>query len=154
MEYKYYWEDFVAGDRRKIGARRIEQDEMIEFAKQYDPQPFHVDPEAAQGSFFGGLIASGWQTCGIVMRIMCDAYLNESASLGSPGLDNIRWSKPVRPGDTLEVEREILESRVSNSKPDIGIVKTRWIVTNQDGEVVMTMEGFGMFRRRHPGRAN
>jgi acyl dehydratase len=88
------------------------------------------------------------------MRIMCDAYLNESASLGSPGLDNIRWSKPVRPGDTLEVEREILESRVSNSKPDIGIVKTRWIVTNQDGEVVMTMEGFGMFRRRHPGRAN
>jgi acyl dehydratase len=150
MEYKYYWEDFKPGETLVLGERKIERDEIIAFAKEYDPQPFHVDEDAAKKSFFGGLIASGWQTCGIVMRMMCDHYLCDSASLGSPGVDNIRWLKPVRPGDTLRVERTILESRASNSKPDIGIVKTRWNVYNQRNEEVMSMEGLGMFRRRHP----
>ena len=153
MSYKYYWEDFVVGDRLQLGSRTLTAEEIIEFAKQYDPQPFHVDPVAAEASFFGGLIASGWQTCGIVMRLMCDSYLNDSASLGSPGIDNIRWLKPVRPGDQLTAVREVVESRPSSSKPDIGIVKSRWLVTNQRDELVMSMEGLGMFRRRHPGGA-
>ncbi|MEO6023543.1 MAG: MaoC family dehydratase [Burkholderiales bacterium] len=150
MAVKYYWEDFKVGDRAVLGERTLEKDEIIQFAKQFDPQAFHVDEQAAEKSFFGGIIASGWHTCGLAMRMMCDAYLVDSASLGSPGVDNIRWLKPVRPGDTLRFEREFLESRPSSSKPDVGILKTRWEVFNQRNEMVMSMEGVGLFKRRHP----
>ena len=152
MTAKYYWEDFKVGDRAVLGERTLQKDEIIQFAKQFDPQVFHVDEQAAEKSVFGGLIASGWHTCGIAMRMMCDAYLLDSASLGSPGVDNIRWLKPVRPGDTLRFEREFLESRPSSSKPDVGILKTRWEVFNQRNEMVMSMEGVGMFKRRHPAK--
>ncbi len=148
MTYKYYFEDFKAGDVISLGERTLGKDEIIAFAREFDPQPFHVDEEAANQSMFGGLIASGWHTCAIVMRMMCDSHLNECASLGSPGLDNIRWLQPVRPGDTLRADRVILETRVSQSKPSVGIIKSRWEVRNQKGEMVMTMEGFGMFGRR------
>jgi acyl dehydratase len=151
MTFKYYWEDFHVGERIQIGEKRIERDEIIEFASKYDPQSFHVDETAAKASTFGGLIASGWHTCSLVMRMMCDAYLLESASLGSPGLDNIKWVKPVRPGDTLRAFRTVLETRASKSKPDIGVVKTLWEVLNQNDETVLTMEGYGMFYRRNPG---
>lgn len=151
MTFKYYWEDFHVGERIQIGEKRIEKDEIVEFASKYDPQSFHVDEEVAKTSKFGGLIASGWHTCSIVMRMMCDAYLLESASLGSPGLDNIKWLKPVRPGDTLRAFRTVLETRASKSKPDIGVVKTLWEVLNQKDETVLTMEGYGMFYRRNPG---
>lgn len=146
-----FWEDFKVGEVEQIGARKVERDEVIAFAKQFDPQPFHVDEAAAKESMYGGLIASGWHTCAMVMRMMCDAYLLESASAGSPGIDKLRWLKPVRPGDILRAQRTTLESRISKSRPEIGIVSNRWEVFNQDGEMVMSMEGYGMFRRRNPG---
>ena len=153
MQPEIYWEDFKVGDTELMGEKLVDKAEVIAFATAYDPQPFHIDEEAARRSFFGGLIASGWHTCGMVMRMMCDSYLNKSASLGSPGVDNVRWLKPVRPGDTIRATRQVLETRASSSKPDIGIVKSRWDVHNQNGELVMTMEGIGMFRRRNPGGA-
>jgi acyl dehydratase len=149
MEYEYYWEDFRVGEKVELGTCRVEKDEIVAFAKQFDPQPFHVDEEAAKTSIFGGLIASGWHTCALVMRLMCDSYLVKAASLGSPGVDKVRWLKPVRPGDTIRATRTSLECRPSSSKPDVGIVKSRWDVFNQHGEQVMAMEGYGMFRRRN-----
>ena len=136
----------------EMGSHTFSEAEIIDFARQFDPQPFHVDPVAAKDSFFKGLIASGWHTCAIAMRLMVDKYVARSASLGSPGLDNIRWLAPVRAGDTISYRRTTTASRPSESKPDIGLVHSRWEAVNQRGEKVMTMEGWGMFRRRHPGK--
>ena len=147
----YYWEDFTVGDTSVLGEKVVDKEEMIAFATAYDPQPFHIDETAAKESFFGGLIASGWHTCAMVMRMMVDSYLRDSASLGSPGVENVRWLKPVRPGDTIRAQRRVLETRPSQTKPRIGIVKHRWEVFNQDGDLVMSMEGYGMFERRNPG---
>ncbi|MEO8157342.1 MAG: MaoC family dehydratase [Betaproteobacteria bacterium] len=146
-----YWEDFKVGEVEQIGDRLVDRDEVVAFARQYDPQSFHVDEPAAKKSMYGGLIASGWHTCAMVMRMMCDAYLLDSDSVGSPGIDNLKWLKPVRPGDTLSARRTTLETRASKSKPDIGIVNNLWEVFNQNGEMVMSMQGYGMFRRRNPG---
>ena len=151
MAYKYYWEDFKVGEVHQIGEKRVEKDEIIVFAKQFDPQPFHVDEAAANASAYGGLIASGWHTVALVMRMMCDSYMLDSASLGSPGVENLKWLKPVRPGDTIRAQRTTLEVRASASRPEMGLVKTRWEVFNQNGEQVMAMEGYGMFGRRNPG---
>jgi acyl dehydratase len=147
MAFKYYWEDLTAGETVDIGSYTISAEEIIAFAKQFDPQPFHVDPEKAKESIYGGLIASGWHTCSIAMRLMCDAYVNYAASMGSPGLEEVRWLKPVRPGDTLRATRTIEESRPT-SKPDRGLVLTRWDMYNQKGEHVLTMRGYGLFGRR------
>jgi acyl dehydratase len=147
-QYKYYWEDFPVGKVTEFGGITLTQEDIMRFAKEFDPQPFHVDEDAAKQSVFGGIIASGWHTCGLAMRMMCDAYLLESASLGSPGVENIRWLKPVRPGDTLRVRSVVLEARPLESKPHVGLVRNRWEVLNQKGEEVMQMEGFGMFKRR------
>jgi acyl dehydratase len=143
-----YWEDFPPGSTLEIGSHRFTEAEIIAFATQFDPQPFHVDPVAAKASFFGGLIASGWHTCSVAMRLMVDSYVGRSASLGSPGLDNIRWLAPVRAGDTITYRRRITAARVSESKPGIGLVQSQWEAVNQRGEKVMTMEGWAMFRRR------
>ena len=145
-----YWEDFIPGETVEIGRHTFGEQEMIEFARQFDPQPFHTDPDAAQHSFFGGLIASGWHTCAIAMRLMVEYYIAQSASAGSPGVENIRWPAPVRPGDTITYRRVILESRPSKSKPDLGLLRSRTEASNQRGEIVMTMEGWGLFRRRPP----
>ena len=150
MTVKYYYEDLALTPSNDLGTRTVSREDIIRFAREFDPQPFHVDEEAAKKSPYGGLIASGWMTCAMVMRMMCDGYLAESASLGSPGIDNLRWLKPVRPGDTISVLRKTLEARKSASKPDMGIVKSLWEVSNQHGELVMTMEGIGMFRCRPP----
>ena len=150
MSFKYYWEDFPVGKVLDLGTRHVTREEIIEFAGRFDPQPFHVNEEAAKASSYGGLIASGWHTVSMTMRLMCDGYLLESASLGSPGVDQVRWLKPVRPGDTLTARMTVLESRMSASKPDRGTSKSLWEVFNQNGELVMTMEGMGMFRRREP----
>ncbi|MEN3363147.1 MAG: hypothetical protein V7606_421 [Burkholderiales bacterium] len=147
-QFKIYFEDFKVGNTINAGSRTITEDEIISFAKQYDPQPFHVDKEAAKESIYGGLIASGWQTCGIMMRLVVDGCLHEAATLGSPGIDEIRWLKPVRPGDTLTVTLTTLESRPSVSKPDRGLVVNAWQATNQHGEVAATLKGVGMFLRR------
>jgi len=151
MSYKYYWEDFYPGQVREIGGYSLSEEEIIEFAGKYDPQPFHLDKDKAQQSYFGGLIASGWQTASMCMRMICDLYLIEAASLGSPGVDEVRWVKPVRPGDTLRLKATVIETHASNSRPDMGTVRSRSEVYNQHGELVMHMSGVGMFRRRSPG---
>lgn len=148
---RIYWEDFHPGKEIDLGEYQVTRDEILEFARRYDPQPFHTDEDAARESIYGGLIASGWHTCAMMMRLLCDAVLSDAASLGSPGVESVRWLKPVRPGDTLRARMRILETRASRSKPDRGIIKSRWEVENQDGETVMTMEGIGMYRRREPG---
>ncbi len=150
MSYKYYWEDFYPGKVLETGGASLSEEEIIEFAKKYDPQPFHIDPELARQSFFGGLIASGWQTASLCMRMICDLYLLDAASLGSPGIDELRWVKPVHPGDTLRLKSTVLETRASTSRPDMGTVRSRSEVYNQHGELVMHMSGVGMFRRRTP----
>lgn len=128
----------------------VTREAVLAFAGQFDPQPFHLDEAAAEASLFGRLAASGWHTCAMAMRMMCDEYLLDAASLGSPGLENLRWLKPVHPGDTLHMRMDVLEARPMNSKPTVGLVKSRWEVRNQHDEPVLTMEGWGMFRRR-PG---
>ncbi|TMA22466.1 MAG: MaoC family dehydratase [Deltaproteobacteria bacterium] len=148
---KYYWEDFAVGTVREFGGMTLEKADIVRFARDWDPQPFHVDEEAAKRSPYGGLIASGWQTCAAAMRMCCDAYLLDAASVGSPGVENVRWVKPVRPGDTLKVRLEVLDARPLKSKPGVGLVKNRWQLFNQDGEEVMQMEGYGMFLQRPRG---
>lgn len=145
---RWWWEDFVPGSVREFGASTVTREAVIAFARDFDPQPFHLDDDAAQASLFGGLSASGWHTCAMAMRMMCDDHLLASSSLGSPGIDRLRWLQPVRPGDTLRVRLEVLESRPMNSRPGVGLVRSRWEVLNQRDEVVLTMEGWGMFRRR------
>jgi acyl dehydratase len=143
-----YLEDFVPGQVRESPPRTLTKDEILAFAREYDPQPFHVDERAAKGSVYGGLIASGWQTIGIMMRLMWDTFLKDTVSLGSPGCDEIRWLKPVRPGDTLRARFTITEVTPSRSKPDRGIVRTFTEILDQRGEIVMTVRGLGMFGRR------
>jgi acyl dehydratase len=146
-----YFEDFVVGLRRELGSRSLSAEQMIGFAREYDPQPFHIDAEAAARSPFGTLIASGWQTCALTMRILCDSFLLDSASMGSPGVDEVRWTKPVRPGDTLTVFSTVIEARASRSKPDRGVVVSTTEVVNQHGEIVMTMRGMTMLATRPAG---
>ena len=143
-----YWEDFREGEVREFGRTTVKHDDIVRFASEFDPQPFHIDDAAAAGSLYGGLIASGWHTAAIAMRMMCDEYLLRAASLGSPGLDSLKWLLPVRPGDILSVRLTILETRPLESKPGVGLLKSRHEVLNQDRQVVMRMEGYGMFRRR------
>lgn len=143
------WEDFKVGDSIELGRHTFTEEEMLDFGRRFDPQPFHADPAAAKASFFGGLIASGWLTCAIGMRLMVDSYLGRSRSLGSPGVENIRWLKPVRPGDTLTYRRIVVESRASATRKHMGLVKHRWEAVNQHGSLVFTMEGWGMFGRNN-----
>ncbi len=144
----WYFEDFVVGATIPVGTRTVTEEEIIVFARQFDPQPFHVDQEAAAKSMFGGIIASGWHTCSMIMRLMVDGFLKESTSLGSPGVDEVRWIKPVRGGDTLSVTTTILDVKPSGSRPDRGVVWTEWRASNQHGELVATIKGMGMFGRR------
>jgi len=149
--FKYYWEDFPVGRVREVGGITVSREDIVAFARQFDPQPFHLDEGAARLSMFGGLIASGWHTCALAMRMICDAYLLDTASAGSPGVDNVRWLKPVRPGDTLRLRIEVIEARALQSRPELGLVRNRWEMSNQNGETVLRMEGSGMIRRREAG---
>jgi acyl dehydratase len=132
-----YFEDYAVGATNECGSVSVDEASIVAFAKEFDPQPFHADPEAAAAGPFGGLIASGWHTAALVMRLLVDNYLSAEASLGSPGLDEIRWPYPVRPDDTLRVRATVVESRRSLSKPDRGIIKTMVEAVNQDGRTVM-----------------
>jgi acyl dehydratase len=147
-EPKLWWEDFAVGSMKEFGGHTLTKEEIVRFAGEFDPQPFHLDEEVARQSLFGALAASGWHTCSLVMRMMCDAYLLDAASLGSPGLENIKWLKPVLVGDTLRVRMQVLEARVMNSRPSVGLVRSQWHALNQRDEPVLSMEGWGMFRRR------
>ncbi len=143
-----YLEDFKPGQVREFGHHTFTREEIIAFARQYDPQPFHVDEEAARRSIYGGLIASGWQTAAVSFRLVVDGLIGDVASMGSPGLDELRWLRPVRPGDTISVRTEVLEVRPSRSKPDRGVVRVRYETLNQRGETVLTWIGMGLFARR------
>jgi acyl dehydratase len=144
----WYWDDFREGEVREFGMTLVKHDDIVRFASEFDPQPFHLDDAAGAKSLFGGLVASGWHTAAMAMRMICDAYLLRSASLGSPGIEQLKWLQPVRPGDTLHMRLVVLETRPLQSKPGVGLVKSRHEVLNQHGQVVMQMEGYGMFRRR------
>ena len=143
-----YFDDYMPGTTHDCGSVSVSQAEIISFATQFDPQPFHVDPEAAARGPFGGLVASGWHTAALVMRQLVDHYLPAEASLGSPGLDEVRWPDPVRPGDTLRVRATVLEARRSQSRPDRGIIKTVIEAVNQDGRMVMRATGTNFLRVR------
>ncbi|OBS31970.1 dehydratase [Tepidimonas fonticaldi] len=148
---RIWWEDLAVGDSRDLGSLTVTEEEIVAFARQYDPQPFHLDPEAARHSVFGALCASGWHTCALAMRLMVTNFLHESSSLGSPGLESLKWLKPVFPGDELRLRHTIVDKRPMGKRPDVGLVRTVWALFNQHGEQVLHMEGWGMFRRREPG---
>ena len=143
-----YFEDYLPGAVHEFGSITIRESEIIDFARRFDPQPFHIDPVVAKQSPFGGLIASGWHTAGIAMRLLVDNYVSKAASLGSPGVDEIRWRKPVRPDDTLSVRVTVLESKLSRSKPGQGTIRSYVEVINQHQEVVMTWKALGLIRCR------
>lgn len=149
---KLYWEDFQVGKTLTYGARTVTREEIVEYASEFDPQPFHVDEEAAAGSPFGGLIASGWHTASLFMRMLVDHVLCRASSMGSPGVKTLRWLKPVRPGDTLSVHHTTLRKAVHPRRPELGFIDNGFDITNQHGEVVMHMESSGMFLLRHPQR--
>ncbi|MCW0198612.1 MaoC family dehydratase [Sphingopyxis sp.] len=147
-----YYEDIEIGVVRRFGSKEVVREEVIDFASKYDPQPFHLDDEAAAQTYFGRLSASGWHTGAMMMRMMVDDMkLHEQAGLGSPGIEDLRWLKPVYPGDTLRCESEILEKRRSGSRPEMGIIQSRMTVFNQHDEPVMTMRSAGLIRVRDVG---
>jgi acyl dehydratase len=145
-----YFEDFHIGDVLEVGSVSVTQADIIAFATQYDPQSMHTDPGAASFTIYGGLIASGWHTVALFMRLLVDSVVAKTSSLGSPGVEELRWPLPVRPGDTLSGSMEILETRVSNSRPSMGIVRWRGTVRNQHGQLVLSLVGTNFFGRR-PG---
>ena len=153
MKDYWYFEDFEPGQDIDLGSRTVTEDEIVEFARQYDPQPFHVDRDAAAESIYGGVIASGWHTCAMMMRLVVDGLLGKSSSMGSPGLDGVRWLAPVRAGDTLNVHYQTVQVKASASKPDRGVVWSQWVAINQHGATVCTVDGMGMFGRRPGGES-
>ncbi|WP_020497702.1 MaoC family dehydratase [Sciscionella marina] len=143
-----YFEDYVPGSCYEFGEASVDEAQIIEFAREYDPQSFHTDPEAAADGPFGGLIASGWQTAALMMRLFATHYLSSVASLGGPGVDELRWLRPVRPGDSLRLRVTVLEASPSNSKPDRGLVRTRAELLAPDGEPVFSAIVLNFLRRR------
>ncbi len=150
---RIWWEDLEVGQVRDLGSLSPTREDILAFAGQFDPQPFHLDDEAARASVFGALCASGWHTCAMAMRLMVTNFLHETSSLGSPGLESLKWLKPVFPGDVLRLQHTITEKRPMNSRPDVGLVRTVWEMFNQKGEKVLHMEGYGMFRLKEPPRS-
>ena len=150
MAIKYYWEDFSPGRVFETAKRTLSEEDIVRFAREYDPQTYHTDADAARHSPFGGLIASGWQTGAVGMRLMCDGYLIESSCVGSPGIDEMRFIKPVRPGDTLRLRSSVIESAPSKKQPNRGTVLYRWETLNQNGEVALSMLGRQLYLRRAP----
>ena len=145
---KYYLDDFSTDWTAEYGPRRVSREEIIGFAAQFDPQPMHLDEEAARHTMLGWLAASGWHTCCIMMKMIADGLLLDTASMGAPGIDEVKWLKPVRPGDELIVRGSVLSARASQSKPDRGFVSCDWKGWNQHGEQVIEIKGVGMYGRR------
>lgn len=144
-----YFEDIHPGTKSAFGRYEVTREEVIDFATKYDPQPFHLDDEAAAKTFFGKVAASGWHTCAMMMRMMADNMKdNEQAGLGSPGVDELRWLKPVYPGDVLRCESEVLDKTPSKSRPDLGSYRARATVLNQDDVAVLEFISIGLIRKR------
>ena len=144
-----YFEDYTVGVEQEVGSVGMSESDIIEFANKYDPQDFHTDPEKAASGPFEGLIASGWHTISVVMRLLVDKYLNSASSLGSPGIDELRWLAPVRPGDVLTVKAKVSDARRSNSNPSRGLIHTSVNVSNQEGVMVMTMKAINLVACRN-----
>jgi acyl dehydratase len=145
-----YFEDYVPGSTHEFGLITIDEEQIVAFGKQFDPQIFHTDPEAAKSSIYGGLIASGWHTASLMMREVVRYYLPRAASLGSPGVDELRWYLPVRPSDRLSVRMTVLETSRSRSKPDRGVVTSLFEVLNQERKVIMSTKGVNFILCRSP----
>jgi acyl dehydratase len=145
-----YWEDFEVGETTEVGSVDVTREEIVEFARRYDPQTFHIDEAAAADGPYGGLIASGWHTAALYMGLFVRTILLDAASMGSPGVEELRWTAPVRPGDRFTGRVTVTGSEPSSTRPDRGTVFTTSEVLNQDGVVVMTMKARGFFRRREP----
>lgn len=148
QEIDLFWEDLQPGAHFELGSHLVSQDEIIAFGKQFDPQPFHTDPVRARQSIFGGLIASGWHTASIWMRLYFDAVLSHAASLGSPGVNQLQWLSPVHPGDELTGSVVAISARLSKSRPERGLVEVRGELRDQTGEVKVRLTAWGLFGRR------
>jgi acyl dehydratase len=144
-----YFEDVQVGETMRFGRYQVTREEIAEYARQFDPQPFHLDEEAARQSIFGGLIASGWHTGAMFIRMVCEGMVPSHATAGAKGFDDLRWLKPVRPGDVLSVESEVRE-KIEGRRPDVGTVKVESRIRNQRGEVVMSLVSLVLYRRRLP----
>ncbi|OQW56075.1 MAG: enoyl-CoA hydratase [Proteobacteria bacterium SG_bin9] len=142
------FEDFSPGHFGTFGPRHVSRDEIIEFAKEYDPQPMHLDDEAANKSMLRGLSGSGWHLCSLMMRMICDGFINRTASLGAPGMNEVRWMSPLRPGDDLTLDVTVVEKRVSNSRPEMGFVTFDYVIKNAKGETLMSAQCPMMVRRK------
>ncbi len=145
-----YFDDFEIGEVIDLGKTSATAEQIIDFARQFDPQPFHLDAVAAKDSIFGGLVASGWHTCSLIMRQLVDHLLSDSASLGSPGMDEVRWIKPLRPDMVMSVRFTVQDLKASRSKPDRGVVFSLFEGIGPDGELIVSCKGRGMYRRRPP----
>ncbi len=143
-----WFEDYVEGSALEFGPLTVDEAEVIDFGRRFDPQPFHVDPAAAAAGPYGGLIASGWHTCSLMMRLLAEQYLSPASSLGSPGIDQLRWILPVRPGDELTLRTTVREARRSRTKPDRGLVRTHVELVNQSGAVVLSLLAMNLVRTR------
>jgi len=148
MNEPRFWEDYQVGEKFPLGSMSLSEREIVDFARQFDPQSFHTDAAAAKASLYGGVIASGWHLVCKLMRLFVDNYLDPRTALGSPGVDEVRWLKPVRPGDTISASVECAAKVPSKSRPQMGVVHENWTATNQNGEVVLTLRGVTMVRRR------
>lgn len=146
-----FLDDLAAGQIYQLGSTTLSEEDIVSFAEQYDPQSFHIDPEAAASSIYGGVIASGWQTVCVFMRLFVDGLLERAAAMGSPGIDELRWLKPVRPGDRLDARVEVIGTRPSKSKPDRGLAKLRCVVADKTGDEVLTFVANVLFQRRETG---
>lgn len=146
-----WFEDYVVGTMAEHGTVVVDEAELLDFGRRFDPQPFHVDAEAAARGPFGGLIASGWHTCALMMRLFAQEYLSEASSLGSPGVDELRWLRPVRPGDRLTLRTTVEEARRSRTKPDRGLVRTRVELREDDGGVVLSLTAMNLILARPTG---
>jgi acyl dehydratase len=143
-----WFEDYTVGEVFEFGDHLVTAEEIVDFARRYDPQPFHIDPVAAGQSSFGGLVASGWMSGAVLMRMMCDHFIAPSSAMGSPGVDELRWLRPVRPGDRLKARVTVLQTRRSQSKPDRGSVVLLQELMDHAGAVVMTQRGRALYRCR------
>ena len=150
---KLYWEDFTPGRMFEYGPRRITREEILDFAREFDPQPFHIDDAAARASMLGALCASGWHSCCIVMRMSADSFVLNSSSMGAPGVDEVRWLAPILPDDELTLRATVLSVRPSNSRPDMGFVNIQLELFNASRARVMSLKAPLMFGRRNPGGA-
>ena len=146
-----HFEDFPVGREAAFGDRLVTGEEIVTFARAFDPQPFHLDEAAGRASMLGGLATSGWHACGLLMRMICDAYLNDTAGLGSPGIKEVRWLKPILAGDRLSARMKVREARRSASRPGLGILQVDYALLNQRGETVMTWDCTQLMRCREAG---